>query len=509
MVNIFLIIVAVVIPALVALGGLYLIVYFQHPDDKNVAYFPKVIVILGITLAAVSVLMLPLDVANNGGQGGFPMETLWIVVYIITGCFAIVICPFAMFFYESEEADPGSGSQLGGALKGTIAIMFVFVALTILLYVFFGVAEVPTINVLIRFKIKDPPLDAEGKPINIATSKYAFILGTASTDSTVLNAFKNSTKAGDGTGYIEYRSNKEFLQFRVSIALFIITMVAFFGWLLFIIFGGIGIVALPFDMIADFKNRPQRIPYDKYLERKKKIGDRSIELLEIGRTIHARSPGGIMSKRDRRNYNRFRQSVFLLEEDYERLKISYKRQGGKVILYYAQFIGGFVCLVISLAWLLHIIIYMITQPEPFHPFLNSLVMALDDAWSFLGTIVYGLLSFYLLFCVIKGNFKFGLRLFFLFPIHPMRVGGTMMNAFLFNVGLILITSVSVTQFCTMAFSQYTSTTAINSLFETAVRNLKILKWFWLVYIFAIFIMAILSAIVLFIKPKDKPAKIKL
>ena len=36
--------------------------------------------------------------------------------------------------------------------------------------------------------------------------------------------------------------------------------------------------------------------------------------------------------------------------------------------------------------------------------------------------------------------KFGLR-FFCLPIHPMRIGNTMMNALLFNVLLLLITSV--------------------------------------------------------------------
>ena len=49
----------------------------------------------------------------------------------------------------------------------------------------------------------------------------------------------------------------------------------------------------------------------------------------------------------------------------------------------------------------------------------------------------------MLFCVTKGNMKFGLR-FFCLPIHPMRIGNTMMNALLFNVLLLLITSVRPT-----------------------------------------------------------------
>jgi LMBR1 domain-containing protein 1 len=94
--------------------------------------------------------------------------------------------------------------------------------------------------------------------------------------------------------------------------------------------------------------------------------------------------------------------------------------------------------------------------------------------------------------VIKGNMKFGLRCFCL-PIHPMRVGNTMMNALLFNVLLLLITSVrrtrtrnpnphpsprtppppppqvSVVQFCTRAFASYARLTAADLLFGVQVR----------------------------------------
>jgi hypothetical protein len=53
----------------------------------------------------------------------------------------------------------------------------------------------------------------------------------------------------------------------------------------------------------------------------------------------------------------------------------------------------------------------------------------------------------------KGNFKFGLRIFIIFPIHPMKLGATMLNSFLFNVGLILLTSLATVQFCTNAFAE--------------------------------------------------------
>lgn len=102
---------------------------------------------------------------------------------------------------------------------------------------------------------------------------------------------------------------------------------------------------------------------------------------------------------------------------------------------------------------------------------------MDNAFGLFGTIAYGLFSFYLLWCVIKGNFKFGLRIPFIFSIHPMkyffffinsiyniyfflRVGETLMSSFLFNTLLLLVASITVVQFCANAFSAYNNNTSI-------------------------------------------------
>ena len=48
--------------------------------------------------------MLPLDVANQR-VGGFPMTTLWLVVYITMAVLVVVVIPFAAFYYEADEYD--------------------------------------------------------------------------------------------------------------------------------------------------------------------------------------------------------------------------------------------------------------------------------------------------------------------------------------------------------------------------------------------------------------------
>jgi LMBR1 domain-containing protein 1 len=111
--NLALVIVAVVVSMLVLLVSVYLLVNYQHPDDANQAYFPKFVVVLGITVAVLSILMLPADVANrqacrkavyNGACSlTLPMKTLWLVVYIVDAVLVFLVIPFAMFFYEGDQ----------------------------------------------------------------------------------------------------------------------------------------------------------------------------------------------------------------------------------------------------------------------------------------------------------------------------------------------------------------------------------------------------------------------
>jgi LMBR1 domain-containing protein 1 len=75
MADIFLIVSIVVAAVILLIAGVYLIVYYQHPDDQNDAYAPKLVVLFGFFLAGATVLLLPLDVANNEGYPGTKQAT--------------------------------------------------------------------------------------------------------------------------------------------------------------------------------------------------------------------------------------------------------------------------------------------------------------------------------------------------------------------------------------------------------------------------------------------------
>ncbi|KAH3766638.1 LIMR family protein [Pelomyxa schiedti] len=467
MINIWLLVLMIVFPIVLLAANVYFIVYFQHIDDKFAAWAAKAVVLVSLELSECSILMLPLDVANRGPPDGeIPMDIIWLVVYITMAALAIIVVPFSMFYYESEEAENNSiCKQIRGGICGVVVVLIIFTIFFVVTYIFFGVAEVP-VQRLLCGSISD-------------------LIPTSDCPQCASSSINTNI--------------------RVSPALYVISSVTFFGWFLMVIMGGIGLAALPFDLIADFKYRPRTISEDTFTKHKHELAKQVLELKKVGETLkEKRVHGKIPARKYREKLNQFRQSVYLLDWEYQRLKDSYSFKGVKLFIAHAKLVLGFLSIGVTIMWILHIIIYM-PPNGPIDPFLNTVAIKLNDAWGMLGTIFYGIMAFYLLLCVMKGTFKFGMRFFFLIPIYPMEVGRTTMSAMLFNTALILVEAMTVTQFCTEAFSQFTHTTAINQMFSMCVYNLRIIKYFWIYSQYVMLGFIPLTLIVLFIKPRDIPA----
>lgn len=69
-VDVLLIVAITVALVLLLVTSVYFLVHYQHPDDRNEAYLPKLTVLLGLMLAGATALLLPLDVANGQGYPG-------------------------------------------------------------------------------------------------------------------------------------------------------------------------------------------------------------------------------------------------------------------------------------------------------------------------------------------------------------------------------------------------------------------------------------------------------
>lgn len=458
MVNVILVIISIVMFVAIAVASFYVLVYFQHEADRNTAIFPKVLVVTSLTLASVSILMLPLDVSNARTDGGFPMTELWYTVYIIMAILIVLLIPFAIFYYEAEDpSEDNNSKQITSAIKYEIVVLGVAVLFTLILWLGIGTAEIP------YQKLESSLVDM-----------------------------------GDTTNPSTCKASNAQVSYQISFILYIISMVTFVGMFLFVVFGGIGLVALPLDLINNFINRPQFMQLQEYTQRKIVIGERAKELGEKGKRLQdkfKKSGGRPTGRRDKAQYNQFRAAVYILEEDYVKLEKAFNKGIGPKVIQIAwawtQLVLGVLGICVSLLWVIHVFVFMIVVPPP-SQFLNKMFIDLDAAFGLFGTIAYGCFAYYLLLAVIKGNFKFGLRVPFFFTIHPMKVGETLMNSFLVNVLLILICSLTVTQFCSITFSTYNRLTGINEIFNIGVRNLVFFKWFYYYYHWAFVSIAILS-----------------
>ena len=146
------------------------------------------------------------------------------------------------------------------------------------------------------------------------------------------------------------------------------------------------------------------------------MGERASILREAGRAIkedQLNALGRKLSRKEKQEmadtFHRFENAVYLLKKDYFHLQTSYKLRGGNPFIAWIKLFMSIIGSTISLLWIIHICIYVLPE-EPLDPFLNNLFVELSlDGFNLFGVCAFAFYAFWLLLAVIKGNFRFGLR----------------------------------------------------------------------------------------------------
>ncbi|KAK7200334.1 LMBR1-like membrane protein [Novymonas esmeraldas] len=475
MLNWWLIVLIVLVP-LICIGlAVYVIVYFQSEEDSCSDYVPKAVAGLGLVLALGSILLVPYDVANSPDptvahkyNQTLNTNLMWQIVLWAMAGMAVVVCPFFMFFYEAYDPEkPRVGKQIAQGIILTLLIVIVFVLIVGLCYYFKGYAD-------IDFEAY------QGTPQFIVATSGSVAYVTASMSST--------------------------LTISVSLYTYTIGMLCFIGWILFFFYGGVGIVAYPINLIRGFTSRTKAISASRFAEEMAVVLAKADALLELCTALQRESRGSI-PRATKNKINILRNEVYFLEAHQNQIIWAYTKAGGSPFIVYGQLILGIVCLVTGIVWCLQIFIY---NTFDLNPFLNTLLLRLNDAFALCGVCAYGVLSFYLTWSTFQGQIALGLRLVF-FQIHPMKKHDTLVNSFLFNVSLLLITSYAVIFFVVRSFQDYAALTEINGLMNVFVMQLRGIGVFikWAQYCFLG--MALLAVIWVSICPRKRrdPTKIRL
>lgn len=109
----FLIFVVIAVAIMVVLANIYILIHYQHPEDRNQAWVPKIIIVLGLSLAVFGILLYPTDVANKAACASnyspsactytLPMYEIWLSIFIAVLVMAFAVIPFTLFFYEADS----------------------------------------------------------------------------------------------------------------------------------------------------------------------------------------------------------------------------------------------------------------------------------------------------------------------------------------------------------------------------------------------------------------------
>ena len=456
------------------------------------------------------------------------MNLMWEIFFWLIPIWVFLLIPFMTFYYEADDGmlmagtayapEPIRKSRCAQAMCYQVFVVIIVGVIFVIMYFLLAKTNVP----VQQWNGMGP----SGQGIGIITSSSATGVYTIP----VTARFQANLLANTGPNDAAWASSVQnggmnTITLTVSVGTFFAGFMAWFGWFLFCVFGGIGLGALPLDLIMTYVHRPRHMDAVEFAEAQMSLRERVNELVDIGELIkierEEKAQAGLESrfgtwsldkevrkaaKDERQAILGFKQAVYLLEqdvEDFQAVAENYERYNP--LLPYLALLFGFFSVIISIIWFIQIIVYVLPNP-PLTPFLNNYFKWFDKWFPLFGVLSVAIFTVYLLFCALKGCFKFGLRFLF-FHIHPMKPGKTYMSSFLFNTGLVLLCAMPVVQFCQNAFADYAATSNIRQIFGVQIQNLKFFSWFWRnnVFVYAFLVFTVLTGIYLACRPKDQAA----
>ncbi len=75
------------------------------------------------------------------------------------------------------------------------------------------------------------------------------------------------------------------LHLEASFAVYVIALMSFFGWIFVVLFGGVGLFALPIDMINEFRHRPKARKSAEMMHNKNNLVKAIDSLLKEGESL--------------------------------------------------------------------------------------------------------------------------------------------------------------------------------------------------------------------------------
>ena len=153
------------------------------------------------------------------------MKDFWLAIYMLIAILVIFFLPFYIFLYETDEED-GVIKRITTAFIYEIITLIVVCLILFISWAFLKFAQIP--------------ITVYSKQVTALESSKADINYTA------FKTQKQNTK-------------DSILELSVSFPIYLLALMSFVGWILFVVFCGVGLTALPMDLIQEFTGRPKLV----------------------------------------------------------------------------------------------------------------------------------------------------------------------------------------------------------------------------------------------------------
>ncbi|KAG5492437.1 hypothetical protein JKF63_01015 [Porcisia hertigi] len=270
----------------------------------------------------------------------------------------------------------------------------------------------------------------------------------------------------------DHLGRKEGTLTRVSPFVYFVATTSSFGWCFFFIFGGVGLAAVPLSAVAAFLNRPRPITKTEYDMVRVKLKREVRHLLDAGRRLNAEV--GVLRPTPKQHQKMllFQRNVRDVERRSEGNEEAYRVSGAYVLRCYMALAMGVVNGIVTFLWVLHILLSNILH---MFPLMDRIMSFLNGLLPMLATLVYAYCTMYLMWCTVVGC-RVVSRHALVFPVYPLRIRGTMLNALLFNSLLLLCSAFAVLFLCAVSLSTYAASTFMHDVFAITLLQMYGVKY---------------------------------
>lgn len=387
--NIWLLVASLLLFGLTVFLSFVIVVHYQDVSDKKSEWGYKIVAIIAFTIILFLPLLFAIDAVNTATDG--PTNILpWVfrILPFVMLVLSFFILPFGYSLYGS--AGNNCGKRFFGSLMKSIIVLAIIIALSVLFY---------------------------------------FVLGFIVPEEGSEGQYDESTSTFD---------------------VYLISFFSLLGFILIIIFSGVGLAGIPISMISRFMSRPKPVPQHLRGIKKQQFKTRAAKLIDEARKVKRKYSTSKVHWRYDKHMASLAREIGKLEDEFLVFQMGCGDSNYNPLKYIFSLIFGIICCIVSIALIIH---YILCPLLDISPFLNIMFDALYNVWDILGVVLMGFLGLYIEFAMVSGVATIGSRWFFGIPIHPLRAHKSTTADILYQCSIMLVTSLGLCSLLLKAFPE--------------------------------------------------------